>query len=173
MHQGQQPGRRQPMSGSRSSRNRLVLMGDASPLANLMLSVMGAFAEFERSRIGERQQEGITLALGSTADAGKHSRPEKAGELRRRAGGGSGRPTWPGNSASAAKCSTSISGQTALPSRIKRTPASEARSRRSSGLGCDSKSMLRGDSVLGPAAVSGAELRVWGSALSARLRTFP
>lgn len=37
-------------------------MGGASPLANLMLLVMGAFAEFERSRIGGRQQEGITLA---------------------------------------------------------------------------------------------------------------
>ena len=31
-------------------------------MANLMLSVMGAFAEFERSLIRERQREGITLA---------------------------------------------------------------------------------------------------------------
>ena len=35
---------------------------NASPMANLMLSVMGAFAEFERSLIRERQREGITLA---------------------------------------------------------------------------------------------------------------
>ena len=33
-----------------------------SPMANLMLSVMGAFAEFERSLIRERQREGIALA---------------------------------------------------------------------------------------------------------------
>ncbi len=31
-------------------------------MANLMLSVMSAFAEFERSLIKERQREGITLA---------------------------------------------------------------------------------------------------------------
>jgi DNA invertase Pin-like site-specific DNA recombinase len=31
-------------------------------MANLMLSVMGAFAEFERSLIRERQRECITLA---------------------------------------------------------------------------------------------------------------
>lgn len=31
-------------------------------MANLMLSVMGAFAEFERSLIKERQREGIALA---------------------------------------------------------------------------------------------------------------
>jgi putative transposase len=33
-----------------------------SPMANLLLSVMGAFAEFERALIGERQREGIALA---------------------------------------------------------------------------------------------------------------
>jgi DNA invertase Pin-like site-specific DNA recombinase len=33
-----------------------------SPMSNLLLSVMGAFAEFERSLINERQQEGIELA---------------------------------------------------------------------------------------------------------------
>lgn len=31
-------------------------------MANLMLSVMGAFAEFERALIRERQREGIILA---------------------------------------------------------------------------------------------------------------
>jgi len=31
-------------------------------MANLMLSVMGAFAEFERALILERQREGIALA---------------------------------------------------------------------------------------------------------------
>ena len=33
-----------------------------SPMSNLMLSVMGAFAEFERALIKERQMEGIALA---------------------------------------------------------------------------------------------------------------
>ena len=31
-------------------------------MANLLLSIMGAFAEFERSLIRERQMEGIALA---------------------------------------------------------------------------------------------------------------
>jgi DNA invertase Pin-like site-specific DNA recombinase len=35
---------------------------DESPMSNLLLSVMGAFAEFERSLIKERQREGIELA---------------------------------------------------------------------------------------------------------------
>jgi DNA invertase Pin-like site-specific DNA recombinase len=40
----------------------LVFTGEDSPMANLMLSVMGAVAEFERSLIRERQKEGIALA---------------------------------------------------------------------------------------------------------------
>ncbi len=36
-----------------------VFTGEDSPMANLMLSVMGAFAEFERALIRERQCEGI------------------------------------------------------------------------------------------------------------------
>jgi DNA invertase Pin-like site-specific DNA recombinase len=40
----------------------LVFTGDDTPMANLMLSVMGAFAEFERALIRERQLEGIALA---------------------------------------------------------------------------------------------------------------
>lgn len=35
---------------------------DASPNSKLMLSMIGAFAEFERSMIKRRQQEGIALA---------------------------------------------------------------------------------------------------------------
>lgn len=35
---------------------------DASPVSKLMLSMVGAFAEFERSMIKRRQQEGIALA---------------------------------------------------------------------------------------------------------------
>ena len=40
----------------------LSFTGEDSPMANLPLSVMGAFAEFERALIGERQREGIALA---------------------------------------------------------------------------------------------------------------
>ena len=41
----------------------LTFTGEDSPLANLLLSVMGAFAQFERQLIRERQREGIELAL--------------------------------------------------------------------------------------------------------------
>ncbi|CAL7961918.1 hypothetical protein MIDIC_340019 [Alphaproteobacteria bacterium] len=40
----------------------LAFTGEDSHMSNLMLSVMGAFAEFERSLIRERQLKGIALA---------------------------------------------------------------------------------------------------------------
>ena len=40
----------------------LLFTGEGPPLANLMRFVFGAFAEFGRALIGERQREGITLA---------------------------------------------------------------------------------------------------------------
>ena len=40
----------------------LEFTGEDSPISNLLLSVMGAFAEFERTLIKERQMEGIELA---------------------------------------------------------------------------------------------------------------
>lgn len=40
----------------------LSFTGDDSPMANLLLNVMGSFAEFERALIRERQREGIALA---------------------------------------------------------------------------------------------------------------
>lgn len=40
----------------------LTFTGEDSPMANLMLSVMGAFAEFERALLQERQREGIAPA---------------------------------------------------------------------------------------------------------------
>lgn len=40
----------------------LRFTGDDSPMATLLLSVMGAVAEFERSLLLERQAEGIALA---------------------------------------------------------------------------------------------------------------
>jgi DNA invertase Pin-like site-specific DNA recombinase len=43
-------------------KENLVFTGEDSPMAKLMLSVMGAFAEFERALLRERQREGIALA---------------------------------------------------------------------------------------------------------------
>lgn len=43
-------------------KENLIFTGEDSPMANLLLSVMGAFAEFERSLIRERQREGVALA---------------------------------------------------------------------------------------------------------------
>ncbi len=40
----------------------LTFTGEDSPMATLMLSVMGAFAEFERALIRERQRDGVALA---------------------------------------------------------------------------------------------------------------
>lgn len=40
----------------------MTFTGEDSPVSKLMLSVMGAFAEFERSLIKERQREGIAIA---------------------------------------------------------------------------------------------------------------
>jgi DNA invertase Pin-like site-specific DNA recombinase len=42
--------------------NLIFSKDDKNHIANLMLSVMGAFAEFERSLIKERQLEGIAIA---------------------------------------------------------------------------------------------------------------
>jgi DNA invertase Pin-like site-specific DNA recombinase len=40
----------------------LTLTGDNNPMANLMLGIMGALAEWERSVIRERQLAGIAIA---------------------------------------------------------------------------------------------------------------
>jgi len=68
----------------------LVFTGEDSPMANLMLSVMGAFAEFERSLIKERQREGIALARQRGAYRGRKKvlNSEQSGELVTRAASG-------------------------------------------------------------------------------------
>jgi DNA invertase Pin-like site-specific DNA recombinase len=52
-------------------KERLAFTGEDSPMAGLMLSVMGAFAEFERALIRERQREGIALAKRRGAYRGR------------------------------------------------------------------------------------------------------
>lgn len=49
----------------------LLFTGEDSPMATLLLSVMGAFAEFERALIRERQREGIVLAKERGAYRGR------------------------------------------------------------------------------------------------------
>ncbi|MBU2790030.1 recombinase family protein [Acidithiobacillus caldus] len=64
----------------------LTFTGEDSPMANLMLSVMGAFAEFERALIRERQRESIALAKQRGAYRGRKKAlsPERAAELLQR-----------------------------------------------------------------------------------------
>lgn len=52
-------------------KENLTFTGSDSPMANLLLSVMGAFAEFERDLIRERQREGIALAKKSGVYKGR------------------------------------------------------------------------------------------------------
>jgi DNA invertase Pin-like site-specific DNA recombinase len=68
----------------------LTFTGEDSPMANLMLSVMGAFAEFERSLIRERQREGIVLARQRGAYRGRKPSLSDAqvADLRRRVDAG-------------------------------------------------------------------------------------
>ena len=55
-------------------------------MAMLMLSVMGAVAEFERTLIRERQREGISLAKQRGVYRGRHRslHPEQIEEVRKR-----------------------------------------------------------------------------------------
>jgi DNA invertase Pin-like site-specific DNA recombinase len=64
----------------------LSFTGEDSPMANLMLSVMGAFAEFERALIRERQREGIALAKQRGVYRGRKKSLSEAqvGQLRSR-----------------------------------------------------------------------------------------
>jgi DNA invertase Pin-like site-specific DNA recombinase len=64
----------------------LAFSGEDSPMANLMLSVMGAFAEFERALIRERQREGIAVARQRGAYRGRKCSlsDEMVAELHRR-----------------------------------------------------------------------------------------
>src|SRR5271167_3065686 len=64
----------------------LTFTGEDSPMSNLLLSVMGAFAQFERELIRERQREGIAIAKREGKYTGRKPSlsPTRAAELRRR-----------------------------------------------------------------------------------------
>lgn len=68
----------------------LTFTGEDSPMATLLLSVMGAFAEFERSLILERQREGIAAAKRRGVYTGRKPSltPDQAQALRERAEAG-------------------------------------------------------------------------------------
>lgn len=71
-------------------KERLTFTSEENAMSKLLLSVMGAFAEFERSLIRERQREGIALAKKKGLYKGrKPSLTEsRASELRFRANSG-------------------------------------------------------------------------------------
>ena len=52
-------------------KEQLAFTGEDTAMATLLLSVMGAFAEFERALIKERQREGIALAKTRGAYRGR------------------------------------------------------------------------------------------------------
>jgi DNA invertase Pin-like site-specific DNA recombinase len=52
-------------------KENLTFSGDDSSISNLLLSIMGAFAEFERELIKERQREGIAEAKKRGAYKGR------------------------------------------------------------------------------------------------------
>ena len=66
-------------------KENLTFTGEDSPMSNLLLSVMGAFAQFERELIRERQREGIAIARREGKYTGRKPSlsPARAAELRR------------------------------------------------------------------------------------------
>jgi DNA invertase Pin-like site-specific DNA recombinase len=72
----------------------LTFTGEDSPMANLMLSVMGAFAEFERALLREWQREGVSLAEQRGAYRGrkKSLSDEQIADMKRRILAGDQKP---------------------------------------------------------------------------------
>src|SRR5215469_2904045 len=72
-------------------KENLTFTGDDSPMANLLLSMLGAVAQFERELIKERQREGIAIAKakGNVYRGRQHSLTlEQVKQLRRRLSSG-------------------------------------------------------------------------------------
>src|SRR5258707_2941644 len=76
-------------------KENLTFTGEDSLMSNLLLSVMGAFAEFERELIRERQREGIAIARREGKYRGRKPSltPARAAELRRRVADGASKVT--------------------------------------------------------------------------------
>jgi len=71
-------------------KENLLFTGEDSPMADLMLTVLGAVAQFERDLIKERQREGIAIARARGAYRGRQRAlsSERLEELRTRASAG-------------------------------------------------------------------------------------
>jgi DNA invertase Pin-like site-specific DNA recombinase len=71
-------------------KENLTFTGEDSPMSNLLLSLLGAVAEFERSMIRERQREGIALAKKAGVYKGRKRvlTAEQVKEIRNRIGAG-------------------------------------------------------------------------------------
>lgn len=67
-------------------KENLTFTGEDSPMSNLLLSLLGAAAEFERSMIRERQREGIALAKKAGVYKGRKPllTPAQIAEIRKR-----------------------------------------------------------------------------------------
>ena len=74
--------------GVRFIKENLTLTGDDSPMATLLLNMMGSFAEFEVAWSRERQREGIELAKRDGVYKGRKRllTQDRAAELTRRLG---------------------------------------------------------------------------------------
>ncbi len=73
-------------------KEQLTFTGDDTAMATLLLSVMGAFAEFERSLIKERQREGIALAKQRGVYRGRRKALTADQVTELRSGAAAGRP---------------------------------------------------------------------------------
>ncbi len=71
-------------------KEHLTFTSEDNAMSKLLLSVMGAFAEFERSLIRERQREGIALAKKAGVYKGRKPSltPERIAQLRARVAAG-------------------------------------------------------------------------------------
>lgn len=73
-------------------KENLIFSGDDSPMNTLMLTMLGAFAEFERSLIREKQRERIAKAKAKEESTYKKSKPtlspQQIKELREKATAG-------------------------------------------------------------------------------------
>jgi DNA invertase Pin-like site-specific DNA recombinase len=71
-------------------KEHLIFTGEDNAMSQLLLNVMGAFAEFERSLIKERQREGIAIAKKAGVYRGRKPSltPEMVAALRKRVADG-------------------------------------------------------------------------------------
>lgn len=71
-------------------KEHLTFTADDNAMSKLLLSVMGAFAEFERSLIRERQREGIAIAKRNGVYRGRKPKltADQADQLRKRIAAG-------------------------------------------------------------------------------------